>query len=101
MDERDCCCGRKKVRARSEEEKKTIEVRLNRVIGQLNGIKKMIEEDRYCDDVLTQLSAADKSLQSLAVAILDGHMRGCIAEEIRNGDDRAIDEVVELFKKFR
>ena len=65
------CC---KVKIRSEEEKKKLISRLNRLIGQMNGVKKMIQDDRYCDDVLIQLSAIDKAIKSLANLLLENHM---------------------------
>ena len=92
------CCNKKKVR--TDEEKKSLETRLNRIIGQMNGIKKMIEEDRYCDDILIQLSAIDKSIKSLATLILDNHMRTCLVKSIKDGDMSAVDEIVDLFKRF-
>ena len=94
-----CCCD--KVKVRSEEEKKTISSRINRIIGQMNGVKKMIEEDRYCDDVLIQLSAIDKSIKSLANAILENHMHSCLIENIQAGNLEVVDEIVDLFKRFQ
>ena len=92
------CCNKKKVR--TEEEKKALETRLNRIIGQMNGIKKMIEDDRYCDDILIQLSATEKSIKSLATVILDNHMRTCLVKSIEAGDMSVVDEIVDLFKRF-
>lgn len=97
--EKECCGVRKKVR--SEEEKKAIISRLNRVTGQLNGIKKMIEEDRYCEDVLIQLSAADKSIKSLAAIVLENHMHSCLVEKVQGGDTAVVDEIVELFRRYQ
>lgn len=94
-----CCCAKSKVR--SEEEKKSFITRLNRIIGQMNGIKKMIEEDRYCDDILIQLSAIDKSIKSLANVILENHMHSCLVENIQAGNLEVLDEIVELFKRFQ
>ena len=94
------CCGRTKTKVRSEEEKKRIVSRLNRIAGQINGIKKMIEDDRYCDDVLIQLAAADKSVKSLAGVILESHMHSCLIENIKEGNYAVVDEVVDLFKRF-
>ena len=67
------CCNNKdiKIKVRTEEEKKAMTSRINKITGQLNGIKEMILNDRYCDDVLIQLSAVDKSIKSLANLILD------------------------------
>lgn len=86
---------------RSSTEKKTINNRLNRIEGQIRGIKKMIEEDRYCDDVLIQLSAIDKSIKSLANHILENHMYNCVTNELEKGNLEIIDEVVKLFRRFQ
>lgn len=96
-----CCRKNALTKERTEEEKKAIVSRLNRIAGQINGVKKMIEEDRYCDDVLIQLSAVDKSVKSLANLILDAHMHTCLIEHIQNGDYAVVDEIVDLFKRFQ
>ena len=96
----ECQC-KQKATPRSAEEKHALASRLNRIIGQLNGIKKMVEEDRYCDDVLTQLAAVDKAVKSVAGAVLEEHMHSCLVENVRAGNLDVIDEVVELFRKFQ
>ncbi len=96
----DCCCSAR-TKVRTEEEKKKIISRLNRIAGQIGGIKKMIEEDRYCDDVLIQLAAVDKSVKSLAGVILENHMHSCLIENIKEGNLAVVDEVVDLFKRFQ
>lgn len=93
----DCC----KIKVRSEEEKKKLIVRMNKIIGQMNGVSKMIQEDRYCDDILIQLSAIDKSIKSLANLLLDSHMHSCLIENIQKGNYEVVDEIVELFKRFQ
>lgn len=93
----DCC---NKIKVRSEDEKKDLQIRLNRIIGQLNGIKKMIDEDRYCNDILIQLLSVDKSIKSLSNQILDNHMHSCLIESINNGDDSVVDEIMEMIKRF-
>ena len=90
-----------KLKVRKKEEKKQIISRLNRLEGQIKGVKKMIEEDRYCNDVLIQLSAIDKAIKSLANLVLDSHMHTCLIERVNSGDYEAIDEVVDLFKRFQ
>ena len=85
---------------RNEETKKNLINRLNRINGQVNGVKKMIEEDSYCNDILIQLSAIKNSVQSLSNELLDSHLRTCITTDLQNGNSSAIDEVVNLFKKF-
>ena len=93
------CCGKKTIR--SEEDKKAIINRLNRIGGQVNGIKKMIEEDKYCDDVLIQLSAINKSIKSLANILIEKHMYNCVTRELSNGNTEILSEVVDLFKRFQ
>ena len=93
----DCC---NKIKVRSEDEKKDLQIRLNRIIGQLNGIKKMIDEDRYCNDILIQLLSVNKSIKSLSNQILDNHMHSCLIESINNGDDSVVDEIMEMIKRF-
>lgn len=95
-----CCDENKKLTPRNEQSKKSILNRINRLSGQLNGIKQMVEEDRYCDDILIQLSAVDKSIKSLASLILDEHLKSCITEKIQNGDIDAVEEIVDLFRRF-
>lgn len=95
----DCC--NTKITKRTEEEKKALITRLNRVIGQLNGIKKMIEDDRYCDDILIQLSASDKSIKSIANVMLERHMHSCLIDNIKKDNYEVIDEIVELFRRFQ
>lgn len=86
---------------RSDEDKNKLVTRINKLIGQMNGIKKMIEYDRYCDDILIQLSAIDKSIKSLANVILDNHMHTCLIENIENGNYEVINEIIDLFKRFQ
>ncbi len=91
-------CERSKIR--TPEEKRLLENRISRIVGQLNGVKKMIEEDRYCDDVLIQLAAAMSAVKSLAGEVLNRHMHTCVVEKIGAGDLSVVDELVELFKRF-
>lgn len=95
-----CCCSTR-TKQRSDEEKRALEIRLNKIIGQLNGIKNMVAEDRYCDDILIQLSAVDKSIKSLANLILDAHMHTCLVENVQAGNLEVVDEIVDLFKRFQ
>lgn len=85
---------------RDEEDKRQIIIRLNKIIGQMNGVKKMIENDRYCFDVLSQLSAIDKAISSLSSKLIDHHLHTCIVDDIKKGDLKTVDELAELFKRF-
>lgn len=85
---------------RDEETKKKINKRLKTIEGQIRGIEKMIDEDKYCPDVLTQLLAINKSIKSVSNEILKNHLYGCIVRDIQNNDFDSIDEVMDLIKKF-
>ena len=92
------CCAR--TRIRTEEEKKALKRRIGRIVGQMNGIGRMIDEDRYCADVLIQLSAVDKAVKSLAAVVLEAHLNTCIVENIQKGNIAVVEEVVDLFRRF-
>ena len=96
--EKELCCNKKTIRG--EEEKKIINNRINRIEGQLKGIKKMIAEDTYCNDVLVQLSAIENSIKSLSNHILENHLYSCVTRDLENGKLEVIDELISLFKKF-
>ena len=99
--EEESCCCRKKHTPRSEEAQRALQNRLNRVIGQLNGMKKMLDENRYCGDILIQLAAVESALQNFGYIILKDHMETCVVEGVKNGDLAVVDEAVELMKKLR
>ena len=85
---------------RTEDEKKIIRNRLSRIEGQLRGVKRMIEEDVYCKDVLIQLSAIENSVKSLSNHILENHLYNCVSKDIEKRNYEIIDELIALFKKF-
>ena len=75
--------------------------RLNRIEGQVRGIGRMIDEDRYCVDVLTQVSAVQSALDALALKLLEHHLHGCVAHAVSSGDGtHAIDEALAVISKF-
>lgn len=80
--------------------KKNLITRLNRIEGQIRGIKGMIENDVYCDDVITQLSASQSALNSVAKILLEGHLKGCVVDRLADGDDEVIDELVITIHKL-
>lgn len=94
-------CARKKHVPRSEEEEKALKNRIARIQGQLNGISKMIEDNRYCGDVLIQIAAVERSLQEVGYLILKTHMDTCVREDIKNDKPGIIDETVELIRKLK
>ncbi len=100
MEEHCCCNSQERKTVRSEEEKRKINTRLNRLAGQLKGIRRMVEEDRYCEDILIQLAAVDASVKSLSAVILKNHLHGCVVEHVMEGDTDVLDEIVTLFKRF-
>ena len=94
----ECCTQRKK--HRSPEEVKALINRLNRIEGQVRGIKNMLENDEYCVDILNQISASQAALGSLASILLEEHISTCVAEGIKNGDTEIISELTNTIKKF-
>ena len=95
----DCPC-RHKSTPRSMELQADMQKRLNRAIGQLTGVKAMIEDNRYCGDVLTQLAAAESAVRRVSEMVLAEHMRTCVVEEVRACNDAVIDEVMALMRRF-
>ena len=96
-DNKDCC---HKTKERSTKEFKDLLNRLNRVEGQIRGIKRMLEENAYCTDILVQVSAANAALNSFNKVLLAEHIRNCVAEDIRNGKEDTIDELVVTLQKL-
>ena len=96
--EKDCCSHKKK--QRSEEEYKSLIHRLNRIEGQVRGIRKMVETDTYCTDILTQVRAVNAALNAFNRELLANHIRTCVADDIREGKDETIDELVLTLQKL-
>ncbi|MDO4891495.1 MAG: metal-sensing transcriptional repressor [Coriobacteriaceae bacterium] len=92
-------CVKHKNTPRSEEMQADLQKRLNRAIGQLNGIKQMIDDNRYCGDVLVQLSATRSAIQSIERIVLQNHLETCVVEEIRAGNDEIVQEAMDLIKR--
>lgn len=84
----------------SDAVKKNLVTRLNRVEGQIRGIKGLIERDTYCDDVITQISATQAALNSVAKILLEGHLKNCVVERIQEGDMEVVDEVLVTIQKL-
>ncbi|MEK4253589.1 metal-sensitive transcriptional regulator [Ureibacillus sp. FSL K6-2830] len=83
-----------------EHVKKDLITRLNRIEGQIRGIKGMIERDVYCDDVITQIAATQSALNSVAKILLEGHIKGCVVDRLAEGDSGIIDELVVTIQKL-
>ena len=94
-----CCCEEKKT-YRNEEEKKKLITRLNRIEGQIRGIKKMIEDDSYCIDILTQCSAAQSAFSSFSRELLSTHISGGFVRGVKEGDDKVIEELSSVLEKL-
>lgn len=102
MDNRDykrCHCE-EKTKQRSENEYKDLLNRLSRIEGQVRGVKAMVEKDAYCVDILTQVSAINAALNSFNKILLANHIRTCVADDIRQGKDETIDELVVTLQKL-
>ena len=85
---------------REEQEYKQLVCRLNRIEGQVRGIKKMLEEERYCVDILTQVSAVQSALNAFNKELLGEHIKTCVVNDIRQGNDEVVDELVSLLQKM-
>ena len=92
-----CCCQKK---VRNEKEIKNLMNRLNRIEGQIRGIKRMLEEDAYCIDIINQVSAANCALNSFTKVILANHIKSCVAEDVKEGSEEKLDELVKTLQKL-
>ena len=93
-------CSENKIKNRSEKEHKDLLNRLNRIEGQVRGVKKMVDQDAYCVSILTQVSAIQAALNSFNKVLLANHIRTCVADDIREGNDEVIDELVSTLQKL-
>ena len=98
MEHQECCCH--KIKERSEEEYKSLIHRLNRIEGQIRGIRNMLEKSAYCPDILLQVAAANAALNAFSKELLAEHIRTCVAQDIRAGRDETIDELVNTLQKM-
>lgn len=101
QDDKGGCCGcHQKATPRQPEDLKLLKNRLSRMQGQLNGIGKMLDENRYCGDILNQIAAVESALQAFGQMVLKEHMETCVREKIMQGDTEVIEETLELIKKL-
>lgn len=98
----DSCCAHcsHKTKKRDNIEYTDLIHRLNRIEGQVRGVRRMVEEDAYCVDVLTQVSAITAALNSFNKVLLSNHIRTCVAEDIRDGNEEKLDELVKTLQKL-
>lgn len=94
------CCHCEKHKERSEKEYKDLLNRLKRIEGQVRGVERMVEEDAYCTDILTQVAAINAALNSFNKVLLGNHIRTCVAQNIREGNDEVVDELVGVMQKL-
>ena len=97
----ECGCCRYKATPRGEQEIRQLQNRINRMMGQLGGISRMVEENRYCGDILIQVAAVESALQSFGYLVLQRHMETCVVEQVKQGNTGVIEEAVELIKKLK
>ena len=98
-EEKECCCSHKK-KERSEKEYKDMIHRLNRIEGQIRGIKGMVERDAYCTDILVQVAAVNAALNSFNKVLLANHIKTCVTNDIREGKEETVDELVTVLQKL-
>ena len=94
----ECCCH--KTKKRSDEEYKKLINRLNRLEGQIRGIKGMLEKDAYCVDILVQTAAATAALEGFGRELLTNHIKTCVVDDIKNGNEEVVDELIHTLYKF-
>ena len=93
-----CCSGRTKIR--DEAEQRDLIHRLNRIEGQIRGIRGMVERSAYCTDILAQVTAANAALNAFSKELLAEHIKTCVAQDIRDGKDETVDELVRTLQKM-
>lgn len=98
--EKGCSCAVRR-KERDEKEKKLLLNRISRIEGQISGVRKMIEEDRYCPDILIQISAVKSALASLSKVMLTEHINTCVLSDIRCGKESAAEELADLVEKLK
>ena len=96
-EETDCCC---RTKVRSEKEQKDLCNRLSRIEGQVRGIRRMLEEDAYCIDIINQVAAANAALNSFTKVLLANHIHTCVMEDVQAGSSEKVDELVKTLQKL-
>lgn len=97
-EKQECCC--QKTKERSEKEYKSLINRLNRIEGQIRGIKGMVERDAYCTDILVQVAAVNAALNSFNKVLLANHIKTCVTNDIKEGKEETVDELVTVLQKL-
>lgn len=99
QEENNCCCSHK-TKERDEQEYKDLIHRLNRIEGQIRGIRGMVERDAYCTDILAQVSAVNAALNSFNKVLLANHIKTCVTRDIKEGKEETVDELVSVLQKL-
>lgn len=94
------CCENCKIKKREDKEYKDLINRLNRIEGQIRGIKGMVENNAYCTDIVTQVAAANAALNSFNKVLMANHIRTCVTEDIKNGREETVDDLVKTIGKL-
>lgn len=84
---------------RPEDMKETLDKRLKRIEGQVRGIQKMVQENVYCDDILTQISAIQSAINGVSTLLLDYHIHHCVLDRMKSGDEEIVDEFLNTIKR--
>ena len=100
MEQHNCCRCSQRKKERSPEEYKRLIHRLNRIEGQIRGIRGMVEKDVYCADILVQVAAANSALNAFSRELLSQHVRTCVADDLRAGSEEKLDELIKLLPKL-
>lgn len=100
MDCEKTCCNCQKMKHRDEKEYKDLINRLSRIEGQIRGIRAMVEDDRYCVDILTQVQAVSSALNAFNRTLLSNHIKSCVVEDIRSGKEESVDELCKTIQKL-
>ena len=95
-----CCCGNTKKTERAQTDKKNLMNRLSRIEGQIRGIKKMLENDAYCNDILIQSAAVSAAVNAFNRELLSNHIHSCVVRDIREGNDEVVDELMGTLQKL-
>lgn len=99
LEEKNCCCTGK-TKERNGEELRSLQNRLSRIEGQIRGVRRMLEQDAYCTDILMQVAAVNAALNAFSRELLSDHIRTCVTEDLKAGKEETIDELVATLQKL-
>lgn len=96
-----CSCSETKHTPRSKDEIDNINLRLRKICGQIKGIEQMVEDNKYCKDILIQVAAAKKALENVGFIILENHLKTCVSDDIKNDNFSSLEDALEIVKKLK